>query len=196
MKKCKSCNKDLSIECYRSVLDKRDGRTYYRTSCRECENEKYNSKEKASKYYQQNKEEIKNRVKQYRQNNKDLRNKNERLKKKNDNLYRVKCRLRTAVCQSFQYVGKKKNTKTEKILGLAYADFKKYIESQFEDWMNWENYGKYNGDFNYGWDLDHIIPLSSAKTEQEIIKLNHYTNIQPLCSKVNRDIKKDKVSYE
>ena len=57
--------------------------------------------------------------------------------------------------------------------------------------MNWNNYGIYNGEFNYGWDLDHIIPISLAKSEEEIIKLNHYTNLQPLCSKTNRDIKRN-----
>ena len=59
--------------------------------------------------------------------------------------------------------------------------------------MNWENYGLYNGELNYGWDIDHIIPNSSALTEDEFIKLNHYTNLQPLCSKVNRHIKRDKL---
>ena len=62
--------------------------------------------------------------------------------------------------------------------------------------MNWDNYGLYNGELDYGWDLDHIIPISSAKTEEDIIRLNHYTNLQPLCSKTNRDIKKDKLEYE
>ena len=57
--------------------------------------------------------------------------------------------------------------------------------------MSWDNYGKYNGEFNYGWDIDHIKPISSAKTKEEIIKLNHYTNLRPLCSKENLD-KKDK----
>ena len=59
--------------------------------------------------------------------------------------------------------------------------------------MTWENKSKYNGEFNYGWDIDHIIPLSTAKTEEDIIKLNHYTNLQPLCSKINRHIKSDKI---
>ena len=59
--------------------------------------------------------------------------------------------------------------------------------------MTWENWGKYNGELNYGWDIDHIIPLSSAKTEDDIIRLNHYTNLQPLCSYTNRHIKRDKI---
>jgi hypothetical protein len=58
--------------------------------------------------------------------------------------------------------------------------------------MSWDNYGKYNGELNYGWDIDHIIPQSSALNEEDVIKLNHYTNLQPLCSKVNRHIKRDK----
>jgi hypothetical protein len=52
-------------------------------------------------------------------------------------------------------------------------------------------YGKYNGELNYGWDIDHIIPLAPAETEEDVIRLNHYTNLQPLCSYTNRYIKKD-----
>lgn len=68
-----------------------------------------------------------------------------------------------------------------------------YIESKFESWMTWENYGKYNGTINYGWDIDHILPLSIAQTEEEIFKLNHFTNLRPLCSYTNRHVKSDKI---
>jgi hypothetical protein len=40
--------------------------------------------------------------------------------------------------------------------------------------MTFDNYGM------KGWHLDHIIPLSSANNEDEIIKLCHFTNLQPL----------------
>ena len=43
--------------------------------------------------------------------------------------------------------------------------------------MNWENQGE--------WHLDHIYPVSLAKDEQELIKLNHYTNFQPLWAADN-----------
>jgi len=76
-------------------------------------------------------------------------------------------------------------------LGCSFEEFKIYLESKFEDWMTWENKGLYNGYLNYGWDIDHKIPISSATTEEEMIKLNHYTNLQPLCSYTNRYIKRD-----
>lgn len=58
--------------------------------------------------------------------------------------------------------------------------------------MSWNNYGLYNGTKQYGWDIDHIIPLIIASKEEEMFKLNHYTNLQPLCSFINRVIKRDK----
>ena len=47
-----------------------------------------------------------------------------------------------------------------------------HLESKFTEEMSFDNYGK--------WHIDHIIPISSAKTEEDIIRLNHYTNFQPL----------------
>ena len=43
--------------------------------------------------------------------------------------------------------------------------------------MSWNNAGE--------WHYDHIYPISLAKTQEEIIKLNHYTNFQPLWAKEN-----------
>lgn len=97
--------------------------------------------------------------------------------------------------RSFKKKGMVKSKTVCEILGCSYQDFKLYIESKFESWMNWDNYGLYNGEFNYGWDLDHIVPKSIAKTEEDILKLNHYTNFNPLCSKTNRDIKRNKLNF-
>lgn len=107
----------------------------------------------------------------------------------------IKERIQSLICNSFIKKSIIKEELIPNILGCTYEEFKIHIENQFQPWMSWDNYGKYNGELNFGWDFDHIIPISSATSEEEIIKLNHYTNFQPLCSKTNRYIKKNKLNY-
>ncbi len=151
-------------------------------------------KEYNKKYYQKNKEFLILKSSNYAKNHR--KNINKRLsiynknKIKTDDLYKIKKNIRSLVSNSISGFGKKKNTKTAEILGCSFEEFKTYLESKFESWMSWDNYGKYNGQLNFGWDLDHIIPISSAKTEEAVISLNHYTNFQPLCSYINRVLKK------
>jgi len=66
---------------------------------------------------------------------------------------------------------------TEILLGINMYDLKVYIESMFKEGMNWEN--------RKDWHVDHIIPLSSAKTKEDMIKLCNYKNLQPLWAKEN-----------
>ena len=67
----------------------------------------------------------------------------------------------------------KKTNKAEEILGCTFEEFNLYIEKQFDDKMNWNNYGSY-------WNIDHKKPISLAISEEEIIALNHYTNLRPM----------------
>jgi hypothetical protein len=145
-------------------------------------------KQRVKKYREENPD----KIKQYRELNKDKRKAWETNKRNTDPMFKFKHNLRCLIRQSFKNNGFKKTSKTFEILGCSFDEFKIYLESKFEPWMNWENKGLYNGELNHGWDLDHIIPSSSATTEENLIKLNHYTNLQPLCSKINRDIKKAK----
>lgn len=119
---------------------------------------------------------------------------NERLKQ--DTNFRIKHNLKVNLKKHLRSIDGRKNDKMINILGCTYNEFIIYLESKFECWMNFDNYGLYNGQLNYGWDLDHILPISSANDESEVKKLYHYTNFQPLCSKINRDIKKDIYNYE
>jgi hypothetical protein len=173
-----------------------ENRRKYREENKEKINEyqreyRKNNKEKFKNYYEENKEYYNKRYKEKRKSY--IRN-YFRIRKQKDPLFRLSCNIRRLVSNSInkEY---EKNSKTEEILGCNFKEFKIHLESKFEDWMNWENYGIYDGEFGSGWDIDHIIPLSSANTEEEIIKLNNYINLQPLCSKVNRDIKRDDVDY-
>jgi len=151
----------------------------------------------SKKYKEKNRVEVNSKSKEYYHSIKNTKeykeSKNKYYKNRlvNDPLYKTIHYLRCMLNTYFKRGGFNKSTKTFEILGCSYEEFKIYLESKFEPWMTWENRGMYNGEFNYGWDIDHIIPISSAKTEDDIIKLNHYTNLQPLCSKINRDIKKN-----
>ena len=142
-------------------------------------------------YKDKNKDRIKIRDKKYRSENRERSNNYIKERLKTDKLFKLTRSIRSIIKISFRYKGLRKNSKTSIILGCSFKEFKLYIENSFEDWMTWDNYGKYNGEVNYGWDIDHITPLSSALTEDDVIKLNHYTNLQPLCSYINRVIKRD-----
>ena len=159
------------------------------------ENNKDRIKMKSNLYYENNKESKLEYQKNYNKNNKDKRNTYLVERRQNDPLFKLITNVRNLIYNSFYYNGYSKNSKTEELLGCSFEELKEYLESKFEPWMNWDNRGLYNGELNYGWDIDHVIPLSSVSEESDIIKLNHYTNLQPLCSKINRDIKKDNLEY-
>jgi hypothetical protein len=141
-------------------------------------------KDRDRRYYEKNKSELQKKNNEYIKN-----------RKKKCPLFKLVTLIRSRIYQSINNKGYKKNSKTEKILGCTFEEFKLFIELKFEDWMNWDNYGLYNGEINHGWDLDHILPISSAKTNEEVIILNHHSNFQPLCSKINRDIKRNILTH-
>lgn len=201
---CKDCQKNKNY-------DSEKRRIYYNLN---KERDKENNKLRRRKYYILNKERENVMSKCYKENNKDYINKkaiehyhkiketnifkeNKRIyfknKLNNDPLYKLTHYIRCMINTHFKKVGFIKNNNSFEILGCSFEEFKKYIENKFEDWMTWENRGLYNGELNYGWDIDHIIPISSTETEEDVIRLNHYTNLQPLCSYVNRVIKKNKI---
>lgn len=208
-KQCKSCDKE------KNKLYRDKNKEYFKTYLKEYAKEyqlknKDKIKQKKQKTYQKNKEVIKDKTKKYYDKNKKVINEKKKkylktyrelnkdkiskyksqyfkTKRKSDSLFRLKMNIRNSVSR---YI-RNKNKKTIDILGCSFEEFKLYLENKFLNWMNWENYGKYNGTEGYGWDIDHITPLASATCEADIIKLNHYTNLQPLCSYVNRVIKKN-----
>jgi hypothetical protein len=167
----------------------------YRESNKEKINQKLrnwrnSNKEKVKKHYLNSKETNKKYIENNIDKVRERRNNYFRTRKSNDPLFKLSCNLRTLIYTSLMNSGYSKNTKSYEILGISFEELLLYFESLFEDWMSWDNYGKYNGEYKYGWDIDHKTPLYSAKNEEELIKLNHFTNLQPLCSKINREIKK------
>lgn len=203
MKKCNKCGLSKHLEDFTNVKYK--GEIKKRPTCKKCTTlrvKDWVSKNKKKRieyikeYSKNNANHINSKSRAYYANNKDKAKKYSVKYKKNrrktDETFRIADNIRKAILQAFSSINQKKNTKTLNILGCSFIEFKQYIESKFEYWMNWNNYGKYNSQSNFGWDLDHIEPISNAKTIDDVIRLNHYTNFQPLCSYHNRHIKRNK----
>ena len=139
------------------------------------------NKEKINQYQEKyrlnNKDKLKKYRKEYRLNNKDKRNKHSIYIKLINPLYKLRCNIASLIFTSIKKQGYSKKSKTFEILGCTFEEFKVHLEKQFTKGMNWENQGK--------WHLDHIYPVSLAKDEEELIRLNHYTNFQPLWAEDN-----------
>lgn len=119
------------------------------------------------KWYSKNQEARRTQIAEY----KDKR-------RKIDPLYRMRLNIRTRLCHIFRQMKIKKTVKTQELLGINYKKFTIYIESLFREGMCWDKMGTEIH-------IDHIIPLSSAKNEEELIRLCHYTNLQPLWASEN-----------
>lgn len=200
-KVCSKCGEDKPLSEFRNRTDSKDGK---RGNCIKCQDNylktynKANANDIAIKrktFYDDNQKRLLDIKKEYYDANKERLIKRQteydRIKKQKDPIYRFKKNIRTMIGKSLTKKGYTKKSQSFLIIGCLQDEFIQYIESLWKPWMNWDNYGLYNGELDYGWDIDHIIPLITATTEEEIIKLNHYSNLQPLCGKVNRKIKRD-----
>jgi hypothetical protein len=200
-KVCRVCLIEKPLSDFRNRNDSKDGK---RNDCKNCQSEhnKLYNKSNAYKitiqrksFYDENKERLLNDKKIKYEANRDIfikRNAEyDKNKRQADPIYRFKKNVRTMIGKSLKKKSYTKKSQTFKIIGCLQDDFIKYIESKWESWMNWDNYGLFNGEPNFGWDIDHIRPMITGETEDEIIRLNHYTNLQPLCSYINRNIKRD-----
>jgi len=178
MKKvCIKCKIKKDIKLFYKRTDISDGR---RNDCIECH------KKQSKKYSENNNEKIRKNKKVYYNNNKKELNKKATTKRKNNPLLWLKHILSCSVRRSIKRKKFNKTSKSVEILGCSIPFFKEHLEKQFEQWMNWDNYGEYNPNGERTWNLDHIIPTDSANNIEELNKLNHYTNYRPLNSYENR----------
>lgn len=175
-KYCYGCNLILDKSCFGKLKIAKDG---LNTTCNSCRSKVVNE------YYKKNSVEMNEKKKEYNKKNKrkilDRQMRYNKERKKVDPFYKLSITLRNRIRNFIKCKGISKtiSKKTIEIIGCSSTELKEHIEKQFVDGMSWENHGP------TGWHLDHIIPLISAKTEEEMISLNHYTNLQPLWASDN-----------
>lgn len=166
---CTECKEEKDISCFYRDNSRKDG---YKIYCKKCK------KQKDYNWNRKNKDKIKKWEKTWLENNKEKRReylKNYDKKKRNENdIFKIKSYIRNRIRSFLKLKNISKQNKTFEIVGCTPEELKLHLEKQFNGEMNWSNYGK------FGWHIDHIIPLDSGCNEEDILKLCHYTNLQPL----------------
>ena len=206
---CSKCGRELSLD---NFYKKKRGKYGVCGECKDCYNSRSkeyqeNNKEKINLYMKEYREKNKEKEKLYREKNREKRslyhkeyykNKKEAINKKaseyqkkrlkEDELFSFTHRVRGLIRDSVSCrKGYTKKSKTQEIVGCTFEQLKEHLENT---WYN--NYGTpYNGEPVH---IDHIIPLSYAKNEEDVIKLCHYTNLQYLKPEDNLK-KSDKLDY-
>ena len=187
---CAKCNNEKLLEEFVKAKNCVGG---YRALCKTCYNIEQNTytasrRTETKVYHKRNREK---KTKEQKKHDRILWRERHNIRMLTEPLYKITTIIRSSIRGALRRTNHRKTNKTESILGCTFLEFKQHLESNFEPWMSWENYGKCNGKPNYGWDIDHIIPISTAMNIEDVLKLNHHTNLQPLCSKVNRYVKKN-----
>jgi hypothetical protein len=202
-KVCNNCNLEKYVNDFSKDKNRKDG---LQPLCKSC-NKEYKTKyyltneknilNKSKRYYNNNRDVILKRVKVWSENNRDKTNKykkdyvennrdiiNKRMseRKKNEPLLKLKMLYRSRINK---ILGSNRD-KTFDLIGCSPLELKEHIQNKFQEGMSWENHGL------FGWHIDHIIPISSANCLEDLKKLCHYTNLQPLWA-LDNILKRDKI---
>ena len=178
---CKECEKIYNKEYEKTAKRIEYKQKYEKSEHRKELNRLKEKTEKRQEYLKKYKESGKKKIvyQRYYDNNKDAIGNRVKQRKAIDKKYHLILKLRGTLISSFKRKGYKKDSNTYKIIGTDYDTFYNHLLETYKN-----NYG-------YEWDkkeevhIDHIIPISTAKTEQDIYKLCHYTNLQLLKAKDN-----------
>jgi len=158
------------------------------------------NKDKRKQYRLNNKKRILEKQQQYRLNNKnnikeyDRKYTKERSKK--DISFRLRRNISGNIRKALKIQGSCKSSMTWQMLPYSPEDLKIHLESLFESWMTWENYGQYkinkwndNNSESWTWQIDHIIPQSrllyDSMDHPNFKECWALSNLRPLSSKIN-----------
>lgn len=130
-----------------------------------------------SAYYVANRAKILAQRNARRAKNRERINAANRARYKSDHMRQLVCKLRARTYEAFKSKRWIKSGGSSALLGCTWNEARAHIEAKFRPGMAW-------GDGSF--EIDHIIPLASAKNPDELAALCRYTNLQPLPMFENR----------
>ena len=171
---CPKCKKEKTIDLFYKSNRSKDG---LRSWCKQC------GDTSTRKYQTNNKDNVRKKQYEYNALHKDeikvYRREYQVRQRKENSLFKVRHNLTKLIGTSLNHQGYTKKSKIYRLLGCDYEHAKNWLEYTW-----FLNYGtEYAGQEV---EIDHIIPSSSAKTEEECIVLQHISNLQYLTMADNR----------
>lgn len=176
MKTCKICQIVKSLTDFNTASKYKD-KIYYRSECREC-NLKAQSSNQAAQIKYRNSDNGRAKKADYKKTEKYVKQQNEYGKNryKTDKKFALKKNLRDRLGKALKAKSWKKDTHFSEYIGCSLEELKNHLQSLFTEGMTWENYGHGLGK----WTVDHKKALSTALNEEDMYKLSHYLNLQPM----------------
>lgn len=105
----------------------------------------------------------------------------QRQKRQSDPVYRFRSSFTSLMSIYKRKTGYTGNMGTWEMVGCNFETFLAHIQSQFTEGMTLENYGSGIGK----WSIDHIEPIRNAKCNEDVERVNHYTNLRPMWNTEN-----------
>lgn len=150
-------------------------------------NNRARAKANFDRWKENNPEMVKAHAKKWLSKNRDKINNYRKEKHANDPKFAMSIRCRNRLVYALKAKGFKKESKTSDMLGCSWEHLCAHLESKFLPDMSWENRNL--------WHVDHVIPLASASTMEELMRLARWENLQPLWGPDNI-AKGDKMPWE
>ena len=138
-------------------------------------------KARVDKYKASHSEQVKESRHRYKIENRQKCTDYQRQKRQSDPVYRFRSsfiHLMSLYRKKAGYTGSKG---TWEMVGCDFDSFLLHIQSQFDEGMTMQNYGHRDG----CWNIDHIVPMCTSKTDDDFERLNHYTNLRPMWASDN-----------
>jgi hypothetical protein len=189
--------KDNLEYCKQYRKDNKEHKKQYNKQYHQDNREHKNQNNK--QWYKDNRDQKLQYSKQWYQYNKERINQSRKTKYQTDPMFRLNDNMRCVIRSYLKTNNLFKNNKHwEDLVGYTLEDLKLHLETQFEPWMNWDNFGRSTIPYTK-WSLDHIVPLSAfnfTSTNDEEFKLAwDLSNLQPLDSYINLYVKRDRLDY-
>jgi hypothetical protein len=152
-------------------------------------------------YYDNNKFSVLKRQNEYQKLNRaeatEYHNNYVKKRTTTDPIFRLRRNVSSTIYLTLKSNGSsKRGESVMKYLSYTIEELRKHLESQFEPWMNWDNWGVYNtstyddqDSSTWRWNIDHIVPQSklpyTSMMDENFQKCWALKNLRPMLSKAN-----------